>query len=138
MTFEEFRERQGERFDQYDEFTGSFLAAALEVHKELGAGLSETHYEAALCHEMDLRGIPYQRQVKVNVIYKGKPIGDTRVDLIIGGRIIVELKACESICDVHKAQLITYLRLTKLRLGLIINFNVPLLKQGIKRVILSA
>ena len=137
MKFEEFRERHGERFDEYDEFTGSFLAAALDVHKEFGPGLNEAHYEAALCHEMDLRGIPYQRQVRVDVIYKGTKIGETRIDLIIGGRIIVELKACDSICDVHKAQLITYLRLTKLKLGLI-NFNVPLLKQGIKRVILSA
>jgi GxxExxY protein len=138
MRFDEFRAHRSEQFDDCDELTGAFLGAAVEVHKVLGPGLNESHHESALCQEMDLRHIPYERQVLVPVYYKGSLIGETRVDLVIGRRIIVELKACEALSEVHRAQLITYLRLCNLKLGLLVNFNVPLLKQGIKRVILSA
>jgi GxxExxY protein len=94
-------------------------------------------YEDALCHELDLRGIRYQRQVRVPVVYKGKPIGTTRIDLIVEARLVVELKACDSLNSVHRAQVITYLRVTGLQVGLLINFNVAVLKDGIKRVALT-
>jgi len=84
-----------------------------------------------------LRGIEYRREVSVSVVYKGKDVGGGQVDLIVGGLVVVELKAVEQIITVHVAQAISYLRMTELRLALIINFNVPVLKEGIRRVVLS-
>jgi GxxExxY protein len=107
------------------------------VHKELGPGLTENLYEEAVCHELDLRGLRYERQVLVDVVYKGKSIGQNRIDLIIEGKLIVELKSCEALNAVHRAQLICYLKLRKLAVGLLVNFNVPILRDGIKRVVLS-
>jgi len=137
MTFEDFHRRNAPREPEHDPLTEAVIGAAIEVHKEVGPGLTENMYEEAICHELDLRGIRYARQVKVPVTYKGKPIGDTRIDLIVEGRLIVELKACEAVTSVHRAQVITYLRVTGHQLGLIINFNVVVLKDGVKRVILS-
>jgi GxxExxY protein len=111
--------------------------AALEVHRLLGPGFLESVYEEALCVELGLRRLPYERQVSVAVQYKGRPVGEGKVDVLIGGRLIVELKAVEALNDIHVAQVISYLRATSHQLGLLINFNVPLLKQGIRRVILS-
>ena len=120
-----------------DELTEQIIGAAIEVHKELGPGLSETHYELALCHELELRGIPYVRQMEVDVVYKGKAIGKTRIDLLVADRVIVELKACESLSSIHRAQCITYLTVTNKTVSLLINFNVLVLKDGIKRIIKS-
>jgi GxxExxY protein len=137
VRFDEFRERVAPEAVN-DPLSQAVLGAAIEVHRELGPGLTEIMYEDALCHEFDLRGIRYARQVPVPVTYKGKQIGTTRVDLIIEGKLIVELKACEALTPVHRAQLVTYLRVTRLTVGLLINFNVAILKDGIKRVVLSS
>ena len=112
------------------------LGAAIEVHRQLGPGFLERIYEEALCQEFSLRGIPFERQKKIPILYKGVPIGEQRIDLLIGGFVIAEVKAAEAIVPIHQAQLLAYLKATGLRLGFVINFNVPLLKQGIKRMVL--
>ena len=113
-----------------------FIGAALEVHKELGPGYLESVYEEALCHELSLRGIQFSRQYVINVEYKGHRVGESRVDLLLEGAVVVELKAVESLAPVHEAQIISYLKATHCRLGLLINFNVSLLKEGIRRIVL--
>ena len=138
MRFEEFRARHGEVEPALDATTEQIIGACIEVHKELGPGLTELFYQESLCHEFDLRGIRYEKQVKVPVIYKGKPIGETRVDLLVEDCVIVELKSCESLSAVHRAQLICYLQLKKLKVGLLVNFNVAVLKDGLKRVVLTS
>ena len=137
MKFHEFHPRNGPN-PANDALSEGVIGAAIEVHRELGPGLTEIMYEDALCHELDLRGIRYARQVPIAVMYKGKGIGTTRIDLIIEDRLVVELKACEALTPIHRAQLITYLRVTEITVGLLINFNVAILKDGIKRVVLSA
>jgi GxxExxY protein len=114
---------------------GAFEGAAIEVHRTLGPGLDEGLYEAALCIELRLRSIPFLKQVIVEVEYKGEKIGEKRLDLLVGGRLIVELKAVESIVPLHKAQVLTYEKITRLKLGILINFNCELLKDGIRRII---
>lgn len=111
------------------------IGALIEVHKETGPGLSEAMYENAVCIELSRRQIPFKRQVYLPVKYKGEPIGEARIDLLIDEKLIVELKACEELMPVHRAQLITYLQLTGLQLGLLVNFNKPILADGIKRVV---
>jgi len=134
MDFYEFRERRGEMADEESERLASLvIGAAIEVHKELGPGHPEKVYEEALCHEFELRAIPYRRQVEVKIQYKD--VGKSWIDLLIGERLIVELKTVERFADVHVSQCTGYLAATKLRLALPINFNVALLKQGIKRVV---
>jgi GxxExxY protein len=123
-----------EQDDALNELSFAVIGAALEVHRTLGPGFLEAVYEEALCVELQLRGIPYARQAAVTLSYKGRPIGEGRVDLLVGGALIVELKAVEALVPVHIAQVLSYLRATDHRLGLLINFNVPSLKQGIKRV----
>ena len=115
MRFDEFRARHGEVEPEMDAVTERVIGACIEVHKELGPGLTELFYQEALCHEFDLRGIRYEKQVKVPVIYKGKVIGETRIDLLVEDSVVVELKVCESLNAVHRAQLICYLQLKKLR-----------------------
>ena len=97
----------------------------------------EQHYEAALCVELTLRGIPYERQVTVALDFKGYPIGQGRLDVLICGELIVELKAVEALAPIDTAQLIAYLKITKHKLGLLFNFNVVLMKHGIKRIVNS-
>src|SRR5690242_2435794 len=109
MGFQEFRAGKGEVDAAMDRLTESIIGACIEVHKELGPGLTEKFYEEALCHELDLRKITFQRQVPVPVSYKGKQIGDTRVDLVIEGKVVVELKSCDGFSPVHRAQCICYL-----------------------------
>ena len=137
MRVDEFRSRTTAAAEN-DPFTAAIIGVLIEVHRELGPGLLESMYEIAICHEFDLRGISYQRQVPVSVLYKGKIIGDQRVDLIVERRLILELKCCESLTAVHRAQVICYLRVTGLKLALLVNFNVVVLKDGIKRIILSS
>ena len=136
--FNELRRRNVPPGEEHDELTDRVIAAAIEVHRLVGPGITEDMYENALAHEFDLRGIPYQRQVPVAVEYKGNKIGQTRLDFLVAGRLIVELKACETLNAVHKAQCICYLRATALKVALLINFNVPVLRDGIKRVVLSS
>jgi GxxExxY protein len=108
----------------------------MEVYKTLGPGLLESAYEKALVHELNLAGIPVQSQVGVEMSYKGVNIGEgLRLDLLVDNQIIVELKSVEELKPVHHKQLLTYLRLMDKRLGLLINFNVTDIMQGIKRVV---
>jgi GxxExxY protein len=112
------------------------IGAAMEVHRLLGPGLLESVYEDALCVELEGREIPYERQKDVSIWYKTRTIGNLRVDLLVDNCVIVELKAVESLLPVHKAQVLTYLKITKICLGLLINFNTTVLKAGIERIIL--
>jgi GxxExxY protein len=113
------------------------IGAAIEVHKILGPGYLESVYEEALCVELTLRDIPFSRQYPIAVAYKGHLVGESRLDILVNQRLIVELKAVEAINEIHTAQLMSYLKATRCWLGLLINFNVTTLKRGIKRVILS-
>ena len=120
-----------------NDLTGQIIGSAIEVHKALGPGLLESAYEECLCHEFGLRGIPYERQHAVPVQYKGAKLDcGYRVDLLVEDRVIVELKSVESLEPVYQAQVLTYLKLTGVKVGLLINFNVPVLRDGVKRLIL--
>jgi GxxExxY protein len=117
--------------------TQEILGSAIEVHRTLGPGLLETAYETALCQELSLRGIPFARQVELPLTYKGIALGTTfRMDLVISDAVVVEIKAVEQPIPVHECQLRTYLRLSGHRVGLLINFNVPFLRDGIIRRVL--
>jgi GxxExxY protein len=120
---------------ELNELSNMVIGAGLELHKRLGPGLDEASYENALAIEFRLRGIDFQRQVWIEVEYKGEIIGKRRLDFLVGGRLIVEVKAVPELIPLFKAQLYTYLKLMNLHLGLLINFDVPFLKDGIKRVI---
>lgn len=118
-----------------NELTGGVIGAAIEVHKALGPGLLESAYEECLCRELELRGLLYERQKEVPVEYKGLKLDcGYRLDIVVAGAVILELKACEKIEPIHEAQLLTYLKLTGIKYGLLINFNVAVLKNGIKRL----
>ena len=124
---------------EVDQLARQVVDAAFRVHSELGPGLLEGVYEVCLAHELKKRGIPFERQLSLPVIYDGVHIeAGLRLDLLVASELIVEIKAVESLLPVHKAQVLTYLKLSGRTLGLLINFNVPLIKDGIKRVILSA
>jgi iron complex transport system substrate-binding protein len=110
--------------------------AALEVHRQLGPGLLESAYEACFAHELELRGIRHQRQLAVPLNYKGGLVEvGFRADVLIGGKLLIELKAVDELQPIHRAQVITYLKLLNLPLGLLINFNSTLLKHGLRRVL---
>jgi GxxExxY protein len=113
------------------------IGAAIEVHKKLGPGYLESIYEEALAIELAFRGIAFERQKNISVTYRGVNIGDSRLDFLINGSLIVELKAIDALGPVHTAQVISYLKATGLKDALLINFNVPMLKQGVKHVVLS-
>ena len=115
----------------------SVIGAAITVHRALGAGYIESVYEEAMCVELDFLNISYHRQYKIAVQYREHPIGEGRLDLLIADVLPVELKAVEMLAPIHQAQLLSYLKMTGFQLGLLINFNVPILKHGIKRVILT-
>jgi GxxExxY protein len=115
--------------------TGEVIRAAIEVHKALGPGLLESTYEECLCHELKLRGLPFKRQKEIPIEYKGIKLDcGYRIDLLVADKVIIEIKACEELQRIHQAQLLTYLKLTGIKVGLLINFNVPVLKDGIKRM----
>lgn len=118
-----------------DDLTSKVISAAIEVHKSLGPGLLESAYEECLCRELDLREMNYERQKDLPVEYKGVKLNcGYRLDIVVAGKLILELKACDGLEPIHKAQLLTYLKLTGLKIGLLINFNVPVLKMGIRRI----
>jgi GxxExxY protein len=121
--------------EQVNQLAHAVIGAAIEVHRLLGPGHAESVYEEALCIEFQLRSIPYERQKLVHIVYKGTRVGETRLDILVGGLLVVELKSVETLAPVHMAQIISYLRATSNKLGLLINFNVAVLKDGIKRVI---
>jgi len=113
------------------------IQAAFQVHKSLGPGLLESVYEKCLCHELSKEGISFQNQLELPIVYDGFQIdAGMRMDLLVEDSLVVELKAVERLLPIHKAQLLTYLKLSGKRLGLLLNFNVPLLKDGMQRVVL--
>jgi len=120
-----------------DTLTEKIIGAAIDVHRVLGPGLLESAYEECLCHELHLREIPFARQQPLPVVYKGVHLDcGYRLDIVVEGQAVVELKTVDRILPIHEAQLLTYLRLAGIRTGLILNFNVPVLRQGIKRMVL--
>lgn len=119
-----------------DHLTEEVIGAAIEVHRALGPGLLESIYEECLGVELDLRGLKFERQKLLPVQYKGRRVAvDLKIDLRIEQQVIVELKAIEKLLPVHEAQLLTYLRLSHTPVGLLINFNVPVLKNGLRRLV---
>lgn len=116
--------------------TKEVIGSCIEVHRSLGPGLLESIYEECLSYELIQRGLNVERQRSLPVTYKGRQLDTSyRVDLIVADQVVVEIKAVESLLPIHEAQILTYLRLTKLRVGLLVNFNVPSLRLGLKRII---
>jgi GxxExxY protein len=135
LTTEPQSRRENE--EQKDPRTARIIGAAIEVHRALGPGLLESAYEECLCHELYLRGLAFQRQVDLPVPYKGLKLDcGYKMDVVVEDEVVLELKSIEKILPVHEAQLLTYLKLSGKRVGLLINFNVPLLTQGIIRRVL--
>ena len=118
------------------DITERIISCSIEVHSILGPGLLENVYEEALSYEFKLRDIVYERQKEITLKYKSQVVGKHRIDFMIEDKVIIELKAVEAINKIYEAQLLTYLRATNKRIGLLINFNVDLLKKGIKRLII--
>ena len=119
-----------------NQLSSKIIGAAIEVHKVLGPGLLESAYEKCLCHELKLRGLSFDSQKPLPLVFKGEEIDcGYRLDVVVGNAIILELKACEKIEPIHKAQLLTYLKISGLTLGLILNFNVPVMRDGIARIV---
>mgnify|MGYP001575704331 CR=1 FL=1 len=123
--------------ERIDELVRKTLIAAVEVHKHLGPGYLESVYEEALAIELALQRIPFARRIPVPVQYKGQSVGQGRLDFMIGDELVVELKAVDALLPIHKAQVLSYLKATQHCLGLLINFNVPVLMRGVQRVVLS-
>jgi len=122
---------------RYEELTKEIIGAAIEVHKAVGPGLLEGVYEECLCHELKLRNLNFERQILVPVTYKGVTLDcGYRLDLLIEGTVILELKSVDRIHPIFEAQLLTYMRLLQKPVGLLINFNVPMLRSGIVRKVL--
>ncbi|MDG1241936.1 MAG: GxxExxY protein [Opitutae bacterium] len=120
-----------------EELTKNIISAAIEVHRYWGPGLVESIYEKSLAVELEKRAIPFKRQLKLELNYKGVVLDeDIRLDFIIEDKIVVDLKEVQELAPVFDAQLLTYMRLTKCRVGLLMNFNVPVLKDGIKQLVL--
>jgi GxxExxY protein len=122
---------------ELDELANSVIGAAIEVHRCLGPGYLENVYDQALGIELLERKLPFQRQHPISIVYKGQTIGGGRLDLLVSNQLVVELKAVDVLLPVHKAQVISYLKATGLKLGLLINFNVSVLRNGLQRIIYS-
>jgi GxxExxY protein len=123
---------------ELDALAPCVVSAAFEVHRSLGPGNLESVYEEALAVELQARDISFERQPPIRVRYKGHSIGEGRADLLVGGELLVELEAVEPLAPIHTAQVISYLKAMQLRLGLLIHFNVAVLRDGIRRIVLSA
>jgi GxxExxY protein len=118
------------------QLTHEIIGSAIEVHKVLGPGLLESAYEICLAQELTIRGIKFEKQKPLPVIYKDTKLEEGyRIDLLVEGRIVVELKAIEKLSPIHDAIMLTYLRLSECKIGLLINFNIPVLKDGIRRFV---
>jgi GxxExxY protein len=124
--------------DEVERLAYKVIGAAIEVHRVLGPGFLEKVYHQALEVEFRLRGIPHKSKHRVAVNYKGYQVGEGELDFLVGDVLIVELKTVEKLAPIHEAQVISYLKMTNHPLSLLINFNVPILKEGIKRIILSS
>lgn len=122
--------------ETYNQFSKQILDASIFVHKEMGPGLLESIYELCLAKELQMRGIKVDRQVYLPLAYRGEDLGkDFRIDLLVENEIIIEIKAVDGVLPVHEAQIISYLKLSDKRLGFLVNFNVPLLKHGFRRLV---
>ncbi|MBI4569523.1 MAG: GxxExxY protein [Planctomycetes bacterium] len=120
-----------------EDLTSAIIGAAIEVHRALGPGLLESAYQACFCHELTLRGMNFTAQLGLPLEYKGVKLDcGYRTDVIVEGKVVVEIKAVEAVAPVHQAQLLTYLRLTGCRVGLLLNFFVPVMKDGVFRRVL--
>ena len=123
---------------QVNDVTSTIIGAAIEVHRTLGPGLLESAYEECLCRELSLRQIQFERQRPLPVAYKGVRLDcGYRLDLLVMQMVVVEIKAVEALLPIHEEQLLTYLRLGGWKAGLLVNFNVPVLRQGVKRLVLG-
>jgi GxxExxY protein len=122
--------------EELDVLARKVIGAAIEVHRVLGAGFLESVYEEALCLELSSRNILFIRQPAIAVEYKGHFVGEGRLDILVENQLVVELKAVEALAAIHTAQVLSYLKTTGYKLGLLINFNVPILKYGLKRIAL--
>jgi len=119
-----------------NQLSSKIIGAAIEVHKALGPGLLESAYEKCLCHELKLRGLSFDNQKPLPLVFKGEELDcGYRLDIVVDNAIILEVKSCERIEPIHKAQLLTYLKLSGLKLGLVLNFNVPAMRDGIVRMV---
>jgi len=127
---------QAKRGLYQEQLTGQIIGAAIEVHRQLGPGLLESTYQACLCHELELRGILYECQKPLPLEYKGIKLEcGYRIDLLVADSVIVEIKSVEALAPIHEAQLLTYLKLTGIKIGFLLNFNVVVLKNGIRRLV---
>lgn len=131
------KEGRNEPGEDIDELANTVIGAAIEVHKVLGPGFLESVYEEALCVELRARAVPFLRQPGFAVAYRGENVGEGRMDLLVAGRLVVELKAVDALNPIHTTQVLSYLKATGHRLGLLLNFKVAVLRDGIKRVVLS-
>ncbi len=119
-----------------NELTGQIIEAAIAVHRELGPGLLESIYEEALCYELNVLGLTFEKQYDLPIFYKGNDLKNhLRLDVVVEGVVIVELKSVDRLLPIHQAQLLTYLKLANLHVGLLINFNESVLKNGIRRIV---
>ncbi|NMB81075.1 MAG: GxxExxY protein [Ignavibacteria bacterium] len=120
-----------------NDITGEVIGAAIEVHKHLGPGMLESAYEECLCYELSVRGLKFEKQKPIPVVYKEIKLEcGYRADLLVENEVVVELKSQDAILPVHEAQILTYLKFANKKIGLLINFNVPVLKNGIRRFVL--
>ena len=119
-----------------NQLSSKIIGAAIEVHKALGPGLLESAYEKCLCHELKLRGLSFENQKPLPLVFKGEKLDcGYQLDIVVENTIILELKSCAKIEPIHKAHLLTYLKLSGLKLGLLLNFNVPIMREGITRIV---
>jgi len=119
-----------------DRLSKEIIGAAIEVHRHLGPGMLESAYEKCLCKELEIRNIEFEKQKPLAVVYKGITLDcGYKLDVVVEGKVILELKFVNKLESIHDAQLLTYLKLADLKLGILINFNVPVLKDGIKRIV---
>lgn len=131
-------EQQGQKIRRYEDGSDQVIGACIEVHRALGPGLLESAYEACLCRELQLLGLAFERQRPVGITYKGVSIDcGYRIDVLVERRVVVELKAIDRLLPVHSAQVLTYMKLSAAPVGLLVNFNVPSLRQGIRRLTLA-
>ena len=136
MDISDFHGRNESRVPQeIEDLAHLVIGAAIEVHREVGPGLSEVHYKKAMSRELTLRGIAHETEVEVDVYYKGVSVGKGFIDLLVKNMLIVELKTVEMLTPLHRSQAMTYLKIKQLPLALLINFNTAILRDGIKRVI---
>ena len=136
MNVYDFHERREVKADAgTEDCAHQSIGAAIEVHSHLGPGLPEICYRKALSRELSLRGIPHECEFPIPIVYKGEPVGRGFVDVLVAGRLILEIKVVEALTPVHRAQSLTYLQALKLQLALLLNFNVAIMRDGIKRVI---